>query len=300
VVIDAGYFAVGVAEGPAVLALEAGAEYRAPAARLATTFWTAAALSAVLGVAFFAILGRSLGALERARLAYGRAERLVAIGQMAAMVAHEVRNPLGILRAQVELLRERVAPSTSARERERFGEMLAEIDRLTGLTSEFLLLARDAPLEEHDCDLAELLERIVERARHDPAGAEANLSLDAPADIDVRVDPGKLEQAVFNLIVNAAQIGGPGVAVSVTARRDGDAVRIAVADDGPGVPPELRDTLFEPFVGARTGGSGVGLAVARRVAERHGGRLVLERPAGRGAVFALFLPRTRSSAPPAR
>jgi signal transduction histidine kinase len=273
--VEIGYFPVAP---DAVLALEAGSDFRAPAAGLASRWWTAVALSAVLGAGFFAALVRWLRALERARVA-----------QMAAMVAHEVRNPLGILRAQAELLAERAGMVVAPRERERLAEMLVEIDRLNVLTDEFLALARDAPLETAPCDVAALVRETLDRIRRDPAAAGARIEVEAGEGLAVLGDRGKLGQALFNLVRNAVQIGGAGVAVQVAAARDGAAARITVADDGPGIPPELRATLFEPFVGARPGGSGLGLAVARRVAERHGGRLVLD-PTARGASFSLYLP----------
>jgi signal transduction histidine kinase len=165
------------------------------------------------------------------------------------------------------------------------------------LTDEFLALARDPPLALARCDVGTLLGQTVARVRSDPAAAAATIAVDAEGALAVRADAGKLEQALFNLIRNAVQIGGPGVAVTISAARASGAVRIAVADDGPGIPAGLRASLFEPFVGARPGGSGLGLAVARRVAERHGGRLVLDPPpaSGRGASFSLYLPLTEGA-----
>jgi len=287
--IDAGYFPVA---GHLVLAIEAGAEYHAPAAGLKTTWRIAVALSGVLGVGFFTVMALALRALERARVAHGHAERLAAIGQMSAMVAHEVRNPLGILLAHVELLRERGGSLLPERERERLDQMLVEIDRLRLITQEFLTLARDAPLEKAPCDLAALLQATVERIRSDPAAAKATIDVASPDGLSVPADRAKLEQAVFNLLKNAVEIGGPGVEVRLAATPNHKTVRISVSDNGPGVPPELRATLFEPFVGRRAGGSGLGLAVARRVAESHGGRLILEpaAPGRRGAEFSLYLP----------
>jgi signal transduction histidine kinase len=274
-----------------VLALEAGAEYHAPAARLRATYLVAVGLSALVAIVFGLGLGFALRSLERTRVAYGRAERLAAVGGMAAMVAHEVRNPLGILRGQVELARERLPVEAPPRERERFDEMLAEIDRLNRITQEFLALARDLPIEPAPVDLAALVRAIVDDAK--TAAKEATIEVAAPDALEVSADAGKLRQAILNLVLNAVQVGGASVTVRVEVARAGARARITVADDGPGVPAELAPTLFEPFVGSRKGGSGLGLAVARRIAERHDGTLVLEStPGERGARFSIYLPTT--------
>jgi two-component system, OmpR family, sensor kinase len=273
--VEAAYFPVA---GGRVLALEAGAEFHAPAARLYTTYLVAVGLS-ILAAAVFAVgLVLALRALERSRIAYGRAERLAAVGQMAAMVAHEVRNPLGILRANVELAREKLADAPG-RDRERFDDMLAEIERINGLTQEFMSLARDVPLVVEPVELLALCQEIVsdaqlavKSARIEATGIERTID----------GDRGKLRQAIYNLVLNAAQMGAHDVQVEVGADR------ITVIDDGPGIPPEVAKTLFEPFVTRREGGTGLGLAVARRVAERHGGTIALEK-SERGARFSIYL-----------
>jgi two-component system, OmpR family, sensor kinase len=256
-----------------VLALEPGPRFYAAAGDLRTTYITTVLLS-VLAVGVFALgLVLLLRSLERARLAYGRAERLAAVGQMAAMVAHEVRNPLGILRANVELAREAGAS-------QRADDMLAEIDRINHLTDEFLALARDVPLETRSVDLGQLARDIAARAQLTTKDA----TIEVAGSATVEVDRDRMTQAVYNLVLNALQVGAHTVRIEVSAEQ------IVVSDDGPGVPAELAATLFEPFVTARAGGSGLGLAVARRVAERHGGSLSLE-PSERGARFAIRLHR---------
>jgi signal transduction histidine kinase len=258
---------------------------------LRTTFLVAVGLSALVALLFALGLWLALRSLERARVAYGRAERLAAVGAMAAMVAHEVRNPLGILRGQVELARERVPADAKPRERERFDEMLEEVDRLNRITQEFLALARDMPIEKTPVELGKLATEIIDDVRKAPAAKDAKLDVRAPEPIEVQADAGRLRQAVLNLVLNAVQVGGPGVAVTVEVARASGRARITIADDGPGVPAEIAPTLFEPFVGSRKGGSGLGLAVARRIAERHDGTLELEsRPGERGARFSIYLP----------
>jgi len=280
--VETGYFPIGDGR---VLALEAGAEYRAPATRVYATYLIAVALTALVALLFAVGLGLALRSLERARVAYCRAERLAAVGQMAAMVAHEVRNPLGILRGQVELAREKLGDRE--RERERMTDMLSEIDRLNRLTEEFLNLARDVPIEPAPIELAALVRAIADEARV----THARLEVSAAEPIEIAADAGKLRQAILNLVLNAAQVGGEAVTVRLELARAGERARVTIADDGPGVPAELAATLFEPFVSARPGGSGLGLAVARRIAERHGGSLALESPPGApGARFSIYLP----------
>ncbi len=287
--VEVGYFPVADPTSHTVVVLEAGAEYREPATAPRTTFAIATALGAVVAAAFGLALWLALRALERTRVAHGRAERLAAVGQMAAMVAHEVRNPLGILRGQVELASERL-PDAPPRERERFSEMLSEIGRLNELTEEFLLLARDVPIDHEEVALDELASAVAADARI--AEPSATFTVEA-APIAIGGDETKLRQAIRNLVLNAAQVGGAGVAVRVeVAASTGGRVRVAVSDDGPGVAAELAQRLFEPFVTGRQGGSGLGLAIARRIAERHGGTLVLEStPGARGATFAMYLPQ---------
>jgi signal transduction histidine kinase len=285
--VETAYFPIR-RDPPRVLVIEAGAEYHAPAASVRRTYVSAVGMTALAALVFAVGLVLALRALERARLAHGRAERLAAVGQMAAMVAHEVRNPLGILRGQIELARERLDRDAPARERERFAEMLAEVDRLNRVTEEFLGLTRDAPLDIAEVDLGALAAAVAEEARLVARDAEiiATGSLVAPA------DAARLRQAILNLVLNALQIGGREVRVAIEVAADGARARISVTDDGPGVPEQLATRLFEPFATARPGGTGLGLAAARRIAERHGGSLVLEStPGARGARFSIYLPR---------
>jgi signal transduction histidine kinase len=286
--VETAYFPVHRTGAISVLAIEAGAEYHAPADGLRRTYLVAVGLTALAAAVFAAGLVLALHALERARLAHGRAERLAAVGQMAAMVAHEVRNPLGILRGQIELAHERLGPTAPPREHERFAEMLAEVDRLNRLTEEFLDLSRDVALDPGELELGALAQAVASEARIVAPGAE----IAATGAATVHADAGKLRQAILNLVLNATQIGGPGVKVAIEVDGHGDRARISVIDDGPGVPAEIATRLFEPFATTRAGGTGLGLAAARRIAERHGGTLALESlPGTRGARFSIYLPR---------
>jgi signal transduction histidine kinase len=216
--VEAAYFPVRRHGAPLVLAIEAGAEYHAPADRLRHTYLVAVGLTGLAAGVFAVSLLLALRALERARLAHGRAERLAAVGQMAATVAHEVRNPLGILRGQIELARERLAPAAPPREQERFAEMLAEIERLNRLTEEFLGLTRDVALEAREVELGALVAAVADEVRLVAPQAEIIAELVTPGARTVRADPEKLRQAILNLVLNATQIGGAGVRVAPRTR----------------------------------------------------------------------------------
>lgn len=285
--VQAAYFPVQRGGAQLVLAIEAGAEYQAPASGLRRTYAIAVGMTALAAIVFALGLVFALRALERARLAHGRAERLAAVGQMAAMVAHEVRNPLGILRGQIELASERLGHSAPPRERERFSEMLAEVDRLNRLTEEFLALARDAPLDIAEVELGALAAAIADELRRVASDAD----ITATGAVVVEGDAARLRQALLNLVLNALQVGGRGVRIAIEVAAVDDRARVSVIDDGPGVSAEIAASLFEPFASGRAGGTGLGLANARRIAERHGGSLVLEStPGERSARFSLYLP----------
>jgi signal transduction histidine kinase len=204
---------------------------------------------------------------------------------MAAAVAHEIRNPLGIIRGAVELVGERAGPQLAARDRERLQDVLGEVERLRVLTEDFLDLSADRPLQTAPVDLAEVAAGAAHGNRALHPEVDVSIGISAPL---VTADANRLRQVFANLLANAAQAGARRVEIRGGSR--GDHVGVIVADDGPGISTELRQRLFEPFVSGRPGGTGLGLAVSRQIAERHGGSLTLVGE-GPGAVFELRLPR---------
>jgi signal transduction histidine kinase len=287
---QSGYFPIRGQAG-AVLVVEAGQEWSQGAVSAVRTSYLAAATGATgLGLLAAIALWWTLRSLEQARLRHGRAERLAAVGQMAAMVAHEVRNPLGSIRAGVELLREQI-PEQIPGARETTGELLEEVDRIGAVTDEFLALARGAPLRIGPCDVGELLREIVESVRRQPAAQHASIALTlGEQSLEVLADRERLRRVFQNLLLNAAQVGGDGVRITVDARSCEGGVEVRVVDDGPGIPPALQGRLFEPFVSGRPGGSGLGLALSRRILEQHGGSLRHVPGAGRGTTFRVVVP----------
>lgn len=215
-----------------------------------------------------------------------RAEQLSTVGRVAAMMAHEIRNPLSSMKLNVQLLESR--GDKAAREHAR--RLLVEIDRLAQGLDVLLDAARPAPLQRQKTPLSELVRDVVTfmkpRLDHWKVGVEVAA---APAP-EVMADRMRLKGVLINLLLNAAQAMPEGGRIRISiAGANGSGARVTVQDDGPGVPESVRGRLFEPFVTTRPEGMGLGLAIARSVVEEHGGRVGYE-PASPGARFWLELP----------
>jgi PAS domain S-box-containing protein len=229
--------------------------------------------------------------VTRRRQALDRLEserRLARLGTMAAVVAHEVRNPLAAAQGALEVIGPRV-PAEG--DREVLADVIQRLSRLNRLVQEILLYARPRPLELREADLAALVRRVVQEARDDPGMRRMELILgDIPESCPARLDPAALHGVVLNLLQNAASAtDGPG-RVQVDIGRGKDHFWLRVRDEGEGIPAELKEKVFEPFFTTRHGGSGLGLAVARHTVEQHGGHLSLERAPGGGTDALVELP----------
>jgi signal transduction histidine kinase len=229
-------------------------------------------------------------AATRARLA--QSEKLAALGQLAAAIAHEVRNALGIIRSAAQGLGEDLpAGDTDAQRASSF--ITAEIDRLGSVVSSLLSFARPPRLAPRAVPVAALFDQALLLARQDLEAKDIRVvrASGSPAPPDVRADSDLIVQVLIGLLANAADVVPRGGEVRLGAHATGGGlVEIDVADSGPGVPEELRTRIFEPFFTTRDKGTGLGLAVARQIVEAHEGRIeVAERPGG-GALFRIALP----------
>ncbi len=286
--VATGYFAVHDAEGGvrAVLALEAGQGFAAARTGLVRALWLAIGLSALVALVLALAARRFIAAEGQAAIAGAKAARGEAVARMGAMVAHEVRNPIGVIRGAVELVRARSGRRLEPDDREALDDVLGEVERLRALTEDFLDLAREPALALAEVDLAALSTEAALAAER--AHPEVTVEVKAPP-LPSAGDPVRLRQVLSNLLDNSAHAGARTIRLTVSSQEAGLA-RILVQDDGPGVDEGLRACLFDPFVSGRARGAGLGLAIARRIVERHGGTLELVSAGPPGAAFALTLP----------
>ncbi len=227
-------------------------------------------------------------------------EKLAAIGRLAAGIAHEVRNPLGVIRSSAAMVRGHFPPADDAHRA--CGFILDEIDRLDGLIASLLAFARPTTLRVRPAALHEVVARATALADETLRRRDATLAAAIAApDAQLTVDPDLIAQVLLGLVTNAAEAVAPGGHVELRARVEPSAVVLAVADDGPGVPEADRTRLFEPFYTTKASGTGLGLAMAERIARAHGGELRVVPGAGagaggRGACFELVLPSAKAAA----
>ena len=235
--------------------------------------------------------------LEALRL---RTERLEAVAELSASLAHEIKNPLASIRSAVTQL-SRLAPS-GADERVLAGLIVRESDRLSALLTEFLDFSRVRVTRSARLDLVEVAERGIELARQHP-DFSANAKITLKADdrpVVVEGDEDLLHRIVFNLVLNAVQAAPASAEVRVLVEPTSDDLPGGVAmesprllevrDRGPGVPAEVLPRLFEPFVTGRPGGTGLGLAIVQRAVQAHRGLIFCDTARGQGTTFSVFLP----------
>ena len=276
---------IAVGLGDMALADAVGVEFRVGARDI--TPWVGAYLCGS-----FALLGYFIGALAELRkrdveltAALGRSERLATLGELSAALAHELRNPLALLRSSLQNLSE-----AEPQAKPRCTAMISEVDRMSGVIRGVLSLARPVEVgRARSVEVGHLFDRtrplaealLERRIGFDPDGAGAAV---------IRGDAELLTQLLLGLLTNAATHSPADGSIAVHAARSETAVELAVEDRGPGVEPALRERIFEPFVTTRQDGMGLGLAVARRIAEAHRGEIRVEAREGGGARFVVRLP----------
>jgi signal transduction histidine kinase len=241
--------------------------------------------------------------LRRAEAEARRSERLAALGQLSAGLAHEIRNPLAVIKGSAEMLNQKVAGSQPLIA-ELAGYISSEVNRLNALVVRFLDFARPSKLELHPENIAEIVDRALESASASFPNANVKIEKQYAQGVpEIPVDRQLCEQVFVNLITNAFQAmreqGSAPQTMRLSIAPDsskGEAgVSVAVEDSGPGVPPELREQIFNPFFTSKKDGVGLGLSIVAKIVDDHRGAIRLENSPAGGACFRVFLPAAASN-----
>jgi PAS domain S-box-containing protein len=231
-------------------------------------------------------------AAERLRLRRRllRSERLAALGEMAARIAHEVRNPLAAIGATAMAIEEDGEAEAGARGRAK--AISAEVRRLDVILTDLLQFARPRPAVRQRLDIGDLVRRTVAVTQADPLAKEIDFAVCASSEAELvaPVDPDAMRQVMLNVLRNAVEACAPRGHITCTVSRGNGTLRIEVSDDGPGLPPEARRRVFEPFFSTKSRGTGLGLPISRRIVDEHKGRMRLRARRSGGTTVSIELP----------
>lgn len=238
--------------------------------------------------------------LEAAEAAVRRSERLAALGQLTAGLAHELRNPLGTMKASAELLLKSLEPGQAV-PLEVAGYIRDEVDRTNSLVTRFLDFARPLQLTRVKADWNETIDRAIVRLQnqHPPMPIPVSIIRNYSPDIQpFPFDADLMERVFFNLLLNAAQASPPGAAppitITVKTRAAPGGVEASVIDRGVGIDPAQRENIFNPFFTTKPTGTGLGLAIGAKIVGEHGGKIAVESEPGQGSIFRVLLPDTQA------
>lgn len=239
-------------------------------------------------------VARLQGELTSANAQLRRAQELAALGEMAAGIAHEIRNPLGSIRLYANMLEEDLGDRPS--EREIAGKIGSAVRGLDHIVSDVLDFARELRVRPAICDTSAILGRAIDACRERIVSAQAEI--EGPAErttMEFECDPDLLHQALTNLIRNAADAvaenaDGRPRRIALRANKKGDTIVLVVEDTGPGMPEDVRQRMFNPFFTTRHAGTGLGLAIVHRIIDAHQGRIEVSNTPTGGARIAVVIP----------
>lgn len=239
-------------------------------------------------------VGETVQRLQVSQQRIMRSEQMTAIGQLAAGLAHEIRNPLTAMRSLVQMARQ--SGGASALDDQDIEILSVEIERLNELVQSFLDFARPPKLSRKLVNLGAVIQRTVQltQSRIDRQGIDIKLDLPEQG-VELSADPQQLQQVMLNLVLNAVESQPKGGKIEIRLRESQSAkdvreIEVQVADEGLGIPPDILDRIFDPFFSTKDAGTGIGLAICKRIVEDHSGSLIPQnRPQG-GAIFTMLLP----------
>ncbi|MEW6776346.1 MAG: ATP-binding protein [Bdellovibrionota bacterium] len=216
-------------------------------------------------------------------------ERLATIGEMASGIAHEIRNPLSSVKMNLQILKRK--SGGDPQDARHFRIAIEEVERLDRIVGDLLLYAKPLALRKEPSAVSSLIERAREAAAAQAGAKGVRFEVRVePSSMRVFADPGRLQQVLLNLLLNAAQASPPGGTVRILAREENGSVSLLVQDEGPGIAPENLGKIYDPFFTTKADGTGLGLANARKIVLAHGGELRVESSSGKGAAFEIRLP----------
>lgn len=244
---------------------------------------------------------RDLREVKRLRAELRRSERLSTLGNMAARVAHEIRNPLSSIKGFATFLGSCCTDGQSAKNeamRDAARTMIGEVDRLNRVVSELLDFARPANLAIAPTDLGELLGRVGRLVSMDAEAKGVTLTVKEPPEpVSVAVDAERMTQALLNLLLNAVQAtGAEGVVTLGVSELDEDGVSVIIKDNGRGMSAEVLAQVFNPYFTTKATGTGLGLSIVSRIVEDHHGEIRMESDPGKGTTVIVLLPRSEAVA----
>ena len=221
-----------------------------------------------------------------------RKERLSEMGNLAAGVAHEIRNPLNTISIAAQRLSKEFSPETNSQQYEAFTRQIrTETRRLNEIITRFLALARQETKQQTVVRLDLLLREVGNLLKVEGDKIGLTVTVEAQSGLEVRADPDRLKEVFLNLFTNSkeALAGKPG-RFEIVAQRRGDRLRITVTDDGPGIPPELREKVFAPYYTSKEGGTGLGLPTVERIVSDVGGEVTVDSECTTGTRFVIAVP----------
>ncbi len=218
-----------------------------------------------------------------------RAEHLAEIGQLAASLAHEIKNPLAGISGAIQIIRDSM-PADDPHQ-PIVTEILGQIRRLDATVKDLLQYARPTPPRLSEFSLDQKVARVLQVLREEPALRQIRVECEVvPLGVSVYADDAQIEQLIFNLLLNAAHASEDGGAIRMAVTERNDRVQLVVTDSGRGMTPDVQDRAFEPFFTTKAKGTGLGLSICRRIVEAHGGTIELQTEFDKGTTVTVELP----------
>lgn len=225
--------------------------------------------------------------LETLRMELNHIERLSLVGQMAAGITHEIRNPMAVVRGFLQLMREKSPPNLD----HYYRIVMEELDRANSIISDFLSLAQNRPVESEQCNLHEILKELTPLLWADAnlRGQMIEVKLGDPVPF-LLLNAKEIKQLILNLARNGMEAMGEKGQLTLETRLAESGVEVLVTDTGPGIPSGQKEKLFEPFYTTKAKGTGLGLALCLSIVERHGGKISVDSEEGKGTTFTVLFP----------